>query len=232
MQALIRQQEDDEADDGSVTEPDSDPDEIFEQALQFAAHIYEIVFRRWGDKNTLSFIHTTLVFMLRMSQLPAAISHLEDRYPWKLASMMLNYLLKTIKKEPRIDTEDFPGQEKKSQEPVPLPEDYALRGLLFADDFFPKGWFDNERLDETDRYLEATSKTLDRQERILWIGRRIADSGKWLTWDDKARRFGVDSKYDFELEGLPSDNQSAGNVTTVDPGPAPVEIDIDDERAS
>ncbi|UNI13756.1 hypothetical protein JDV02_000469 [Purpureocillium takamizusanense] len=233
MQALIRQQEeDDEADDRSVTEPDLDPDESFEQALQFAVHIYEIVLRRWGDKNTLSFIHTTLVFMLRMSQLPAAMSHLEGRYPWKLTSMMLNYLLKTIKKEPRIDTKDFPGQEKKSQEPVPLPEDYALRGLLFTEDFFPNGWFGNEKLDETDRYLEAASKTLERQERILWIGRRIADSGKWLTWDDKARRFGVDSKYDFELDGLPGDNQDAGGVITVDPGPTPMEIEVDDERGS
>ncbi|UNI16681.1 hypothetical protein JDV02_003095 [Purpureocillium takamizusanense] len=232
MQALTRQQDNEEEDDESVTEPDSDLDENFEQALPFAVAIYEIVLRRWGDKNTLSFIHTTLVFMLRMSQLPAAMSHLEDRYPWKLTSLMLNYLLKTIKKEPRIDTEDFPGQEEKSQEPVPLPEDYALRGLLFAEDFFPKGWFDNEKLDETDRYLEAASKTLDRQERILWIGRRIADSGRWLTWDDKARRFGVDSKYDFELEGLPSDNQDAASVTAVDPGPAPVEMDIDDERAT
>ncbi|KAJ6436628.1 telomerase-binding protein EST1A [Purpureocillium lavendulum] len=207
MQALAKQQDDEEEEDGSTTEPESNPDEDFEQALRFAMKTQEIVLRRWGDKNTLSCIHTTLVFMLRMSQLPAAMSHLEDVYPWKLTSFMLNYLLNTMKTDPRIDAEEFPGPEKKGEKPVPLPEDYALRGLLFAEDFFPKGWFQNERLDETDRYLEAASKTLERQERILWIGRRIADSGKWLTWDEDACRFGVTSKYDVELEGLHDDDK-------------------------
>ncbi|KAJ6439121.1 telomerase-binding protein EST1A [Purpureocillium lavendulum] len=207
MQALAKQQDDEEEDDGPTTEPESNPDEDFEQALRFAMKTQDIVLRRWGDKNTLSCIHTTLVFMLRMSQLPAAMSHLEDEYPWKLTSFMLNYLLNTIKTDPRIDAEEFPGPGKKGDKPVPLPEDYALRGLLFAEDFFPKGWFQNERLDETDRYLEAASKTLERQERILWIGRRIADSGRWLTWDKVACRFGVTSKYDIELEGLPDDDK-------------------------
>ena len=195
----MEQQNEAEADYDFVAEHEWEyVDENFEQTLRFAARTLEIVLRRWGDKNTLSYIHTTLVFMLRMSRLPAAMSHLEDRFPWKLTSVMLNYLLKTIKTEPRIDTDKLPGPEK-GEEPIPLPEDYALRGLLFAEDFFPNGWFDNERLDETDRYLEAGSKTVERQERILWVGRRIANAGKWLTWDAEARQFGVTSKYDVEL---------------------------------
>jgi len=144
---------------------------------------------------------------------------------------MLNYLLKTIKTEPRIDTDKLPGPEK-GEAPIPLPEDYALRGLLFAEDFFPNGWFDNERLDETDRYLEAGSKTVERQERILWIGRRIANAGKWLTWDAEARQFGVTSKYDVELDGLPDETRGAGGLIAVDPGPAPLEMEVDDERGT
>ncbi|KAJ6446896.1 NADH:ubiquinone oxidoreductase subunit [Purpureocillium lavendulum] len=202
MRALLKQQDDEEADDQSVTEPDSDSDESFEQGLQFAMQTYEI--------------------------LPAAMSHLEHRYPWKLTSIMLNYLLKTTKTEPRIDAEEFPGPEKKGEEPVPLPEDYALRGLLFAEDFFPDGWFQNERLDETDRYLEAASKTLERQERILWIGRRIADSGKWLTWDEEARQFGVTARYDVALEGLPDNDRSEGGSGIVEVAPVTMEMELDE----
>ena len=231
MRALTEQQNEAEADYDFVAEHEWEyVDENFEQTLRFAARTLEIVLRRWGDKNTLSCIHTTLVFMLRMSRLPAAMSHLEDRFPWKLTSVTLNYLMKTIKTEPRIDADKLPGPEK-GEEPIPLPEDYALRGLLFAEDFFPNGWFDNERLDETDRYLEAGSKTVERQERILWVGRRIANAGKWLTWDAEARQFGVTSKYDVELDGLPDETRGAGGLIAVDPGPAPVEMEADDGRS-
>jgi len=232
MKALMEQQNEAEADYDFVAEHEWEyVDENFEQTLRFAARTLEIVLRRWGDKNTLSYIHTTLVFMLRMSRLSAAMSHLEDRFPWKLTSVTLNYLMKTIKTEPRIDADKLPGPEK-GEEPIPLPEDYALRGLLFAEDFFPNGWFDNERLDETDRYLEAGSKTVERQERILWIGRRIANAGKWLTWDAEARQFGVTSKYDVELDGLPDETRGAGGLIAVDPGPAPLEMEVDDERGT
>ncbi|PFH59817.1 hypothetical protein XA68_11865 [Ophiocordyceps unilateralis] len=180
-------------------------DETFRRALGFATRAYEVVLRRWGDKNTLSCLHTAMVFLLHVSRFPAAMSQVEGQYPWKLTSIMLNYLLKTIQSKPRIDTDAFPGPEKEGEPPYPLPEDYALRGLLYAEDYFPNGWFNNERIDESDRYLEPPSKAVERQERILWIGRRLASSGKWLTWDDEARRFSVAAAYDVVLDDLPDD---------------------------
>ncbi|UNI16683.1 hypothetical protein JDV02_003097 [Purpureocillium takamizusanense] len=206
MQALTRRQISDRANGKSIQETDWDPEEKFEQSLQFVVRIYEIVLRRLGDINMLSFIHTMLVFMLRMSQLPAAMSHLESRYPWGLTCAMLNSLLGMTVTKPRIDTEEFPGPQKQGEEPVPLPEDHALRGLLFAEHFFPNGWFGNSRLDETKRYMESASRTLNREkrlERILWIGRNIANAGKWLTWDAKTRRFG-------EASPLPSSRKAMG----------------------
>lgn len=178
-------------------------DETFQQALRFATRTYEVVLRRWGDKNTLSCLHTAMVFLLHASRFPAAMAQVEGQYPWKLTSIMLNYLLKTIQSKPRIETDAFPGPDKEGEPPYPLPEDYALRGLVYAEDYFPDGWFDNERIDESDRYLEPPSKAAERQERILWIGRRLASSGQWLTWDDEARRFSVAAAYDVVLEDLP-----------------------------
>ncbi|RDA95269.1 hypothetical protein CP533_3475 [Ophiocordyceps camponoti-saundersi (nom. inval.)] len=199
MRAMTGQESGRESESGG-SDADTGADETFRLALHFAMRTYEVVLRRWGDKNTLSCIHTAMVFLLHMSRYPAAMSQLEGQYPWKLTSIMLNYLLKTMQSKPRIDTEAFPGPEKEGEPPYPLPEDYALRGLLYAEDYFPSGWFDNDRIDESDRYLEPPSKAAERQERILWIGRRLASTGKWLTWDDDGRRFSVAATYDVVLE--------------------------------
>ncbi|PNY24198.1 SMG-like protein 1, partial [Tolypocladium capitatum] len=206
MRAMSRSTDESDAgmDDGPAVEAEAAAGETFEQALSFAVRTYEIVLRRWGDKNTLSCLHTTMVFLYHMSRYPAAMAHLEKRYPWKLTSMMLNYLLKTSRSKPAMDGDEFPEPER-GQPPYPLPEDYAMRGLVYVQDFFPEGWFDNDRIDEDDRYLEPASKAGERQERILWLGRRMASSGRWLRWDDEARRFSVSEKYDVALDGLPGD---------------------------
>ncbi|KAM4063816.1 hypothetical protein HRG_012520 [Hirsutella rhossiliensis] len=198
MQVVLCQRNKSGANDEAVREPQPDANEMFQHTLSFFARTCEIVLRRWKDKDTLSFIHTTLVFMLYMSRLPAAMTHLQGRYPWKLLAKLLNHLLETTKTRSRIDSDEFPGPEK-SEGPCPLPEDYALSGLLFAENFFPKGWFSSRNIDDADRYLEPPSKTLKRQERILWIGRRIAASGIWITWCGETDQFGVAEKYDIPL---------------------------------
>ncbi|PHH77772.1 hypothetical protein CDD82_3363 [Ophiocordyceps australis] len=171
----------------------------FNKALEFSRDTMEIVLRRWGDKNTLSCIHASLVFMLHVSQRPDAMALVEEHYPWKLTATMLNQLMTKLGDVPSMESDDFPCPEKKAA-PRPLPEDYALRGLIYTQDYFPSGWFDNDRIDDDERTLEPPSKTLDRQERILWIGRRLARMDKWLTWDDATRRFGVTSTYNLDLD--------------------------------
>ncbi|EQL01457.1 hypothetical protein OCS_02837 [Ophiocordyceps sinensis CO18] len=210
MRVISRHGEPDDSMDEVFLEGDAEAYAVdtFRQALCFAVRTYEIVLRRWGDKNTLSCLHTTMVFLLHLSRHPCAMAYIENDYPWKLTAIMLNHLLHnylflTVGRKPRIDGESFPGPEKEGQPPYPLPEDYALRGLIYTEDYFPDGWFDNERIDESDRYLEPPSKALERQERILWIGRRLATSNKWLTWDEGARSFSVAPAYDGVLDGLP-----------------------------
>ncbi|ODA83153.1 hypothetical protein RJ55_01663 [Drechmeria coniospora] len=188
---------------------DPNPGETFAEALRLFVSTYEIVLRRWGDKNTLSFVHASLVFILHLARNPDAMNDVQNAFPWKLTSIMLNYLLRTSKTTPRIDTDEFPGPEK-GEAPRPLPEDYAMRGLLYAEDFFPNGWFENEKIDDDERYQEQPSKTSERRERILWIGRQLANHGEWLTWDETNRIFGVRFQYDIRLDGLPDDNGERG----------------------
>ncbi|GAB0134797.1 epichloenin A synthetase [Epichloe bromicola] len=183
------------------SEATAEPNSTFDTAISFAEQTYKIVIERWGDKNTLPCLHTTLVFYLFMTQRPAAMKHLEDKFPWKLTSVLLNYLLRTCDFALRIDTTDFPGPEKK-EPPHPLPEDYAMRGLIYAEDYFPRNWFDNDKIDDDEKYFEPASTKDKRCERILWIGRMIARHGNWLLWDAATRQFTVTAKYDIEIHNV------------------------------
>ncbi|KAF7549093.1 hypothetical protein G7Z17_g6627 [Cylindrodendrum hubeiense] len=182
------------------------PSESFIKALELAVKAYEIVVRRWGDTNTLPFIHTILVFIYKMTQYPAAMSYLERAFPWKLTMVTLNYHLASCDFEPRIDG-DFPGPEK-DEAPRPLPEDYAMRGLIHAEDYYPKKWFINEKIDEDEKYFELASMVDQRKERILYLGYKIAVQGKWLGFDTATRQFSVPAKYDVQLHNVAQSSET------------------------
>ena len=196
MKAIPRPRK--ESDQETVETSQEDLD-IFSKARSFAARAYEIVMNRWGERSTLPFLHTTFVFLRCMTRHPEAIAHLEGHVPWTLMAIVLNHLLETSDFAPRIDTDDFPGPEK-TESPHPLPEDYAMRGLLYADKYFPDGWFEHANVDDDEKYFEQGSTMGRRCERILWIGREIAKLNKWLLWDATTRQFSVATVYLKPLE--------------------------------
>ena len=154
----------------------------FKNAQRLNNSTLEIVLQRIGDPNVLPFIHVTLVFMYRMSRHSGAISILRASFPWELLSIMLNTLLVSCESTGPIENEKFPSPEK--DDVRPLPEDFALRGLLFAEDYFTPHWFANEKIDEEEKYHERASMTAQRKERILWLAVRIANSaGSSLMFD-------------------------------------------------
>lgn len=123
--------------------------------------------------------------------------HIEKRFPWKLVSLQLNSLLLSYREHHRIQDEQFPRQDKEFA-PRPLPEDFATKGLVWVDKYFPNDWFSNDKIDDDEKYFEVASMTDDRKERILWLGCRIAKSGKWLTYDENLHQFGVVPSYEKE----------------------------------
>ncbi|RFU79836.1 telomerase-binding est1a [Trichoderma arundinaceum] len=183
---------------GESVSPDVMPSETFYQSLSFAVQTLEIVIRRWGDMNILPFLHTQMVFIHHLSKFPAAMKYIEDKYPWKLMATMLNYLKQSCKFEPSMDSEAFPGAEKQDHY-RPLPEDYAMRGLIYTEEYFPLKWFSGEAVEEDEKYFEQASMVDARKERILWIGRRIASLGKWLMWDGESAKFTVADEYDVDF---------------------------------
>ena len=163
----------------------------FHHAQNLANSTADIVLQRIGDPNVLPFIHVTLVFMLFMARRPAAMEYLQAEFPWERLSTMLNTLFShkdQSQKEDgpsqkdRIQKEDFPQPDKKD-DARPFPEDFAMRGLLWAENYFPDKWFIQEKTDEEEKYHERASMTAQRKERILWLAYRIASLGSWITFD-------------------------------------------------
>ncbi|KAI8663476.1 EST1-DNA-bind domain-containing protein [Fusarium keratoplasticum] len=199
MRAMSQKPEDNDVamDGSSIVE--ANPDEPFKQALDFAVRIIETVMRRWGDPNTLPFLHTVLVFMNHMTRFPGAISYLEGAFPWKLTALMLNSLLVSCEAGYEVHS-DFRRPEREL--PRPLPEDFAMRGLIYSEDYFPSDWFKNNKIDEDEKYFELGSMVEERKDRILTLGCKIAASGSWLIWKPETRQFSVPAKYDVELEDV------------------------------
>ncbi|KAL3587486.1 hypothetical protein FPOAC2_13383 [Fusarium poae] len=113
---------------------------------------------------------------------PAAINHLENDFPWGLTASMFNSLLESC--EPGYKVQSHTTLLDNDQSKRPLPEDFAMRGLLYSEDYPPKDWFYNDRIDDDERYSELAPMAEERKHRILSLGLGIANSGCWLIWDE------------------------------------------------
>jgi hypothetical protein len=187
MRALSKKPEGtDAAMDGSAIS-ETMPDERFRQAYKFGVATIETVLDRQGDVNTLPFLHTILIFIHYMTRHPAAINHLEDEFPWKLTAVMLNSLLGSC--EPGYKVQSHTMLLDSDQLTRPLPEDFAMRGLLYAEGYLPQKRFRNDRIDDDERYFELEYMAEERRHRILSLGLSIATSGRWLIWDEATSQF-------------------------------------------
>ncbi|KAF4632065.1 hypothetical protein G7Y89_g6064 [Cudoniella acicularis] len=159
----------------------SEPMVSFKHAQHLSNASTKIVLDRVGDPNVLPFIHITLIFMLFMAHHAGAMAFLQADFPWTELAIMLNTLLGSYENSDRIMSETFPLPEK--DDPRPFPEDFAVRGLLWAENYFPFDWFTKKKIDEEEKYHERPSMTAQRKERILWLACRICALGPWLSFD-------------------------------------------------
>jgi hypothetical protein len=181
-----------EAEDVSMTnksEAVSQSMTIFKNARHLSNATTEIALERVGDPNVLPFIHVTLVFMYFMARHSAAMNLLEAEFPWRSLTIMLNTILGSFPKSDRITDKSFPVLKK--DDPRPFPEDFAVRGLLWTEGYFPEDFFTKKKIDEEEKYHERASMTTQRKERILWLACRIASLGTWLTYNSEKNRFSV-----------------------------------------
>ncbi|KAI0398759.1 hypothetical protein F4802DRAFT_123306 [Xylaria palmicola] len=176
-----------------------------ENALYLVTETSKIVFRRRNDANVLPHTHVILVFLSFLTRIPDALDLIEHRFPWKLLSLMLNEFLTSCEYDDRIRRDEFPREA--NVPPRPVPEDFALEGLIFVDEYYPSDWFSNDKIDDDEKYFEMASMVNVRKERILWLGHKLARSGRGLTYNDQTNRFGVFPQYETEGDEIPKDSE-------------------------
>jgi Est1 DNA/RNA binding domain len=172
---------------GSVSQT---ADLVFAEAQQLFKQTAEIVLQRVGDPNILSFLHVLLVFLVHTGRCTDAMSLLEKDFPFQSLATMLNTLLKFYYTYSRIEGDEMPIPEKNDFRPTP--EEFAMRGLPWADLYFSPGWFSNKNIEDENQYKEDASMNTDyRPERILWLGCQLAKSGGWISYNTNEHRFFV-----------------------------------------
>ncbi|KAI6348146.1 hypothetical protein MCOR25_010841 [Pyricularia grisea] len=190
----------------------------FKEVLQFVESTDTIVLSRLGDLNILSYLNVRLMFLHQMAILkgpggaeakPAAMSHLEASFPWHLLSLCLNSFAAGFETPKKYETSEFPH----TAERRPLPEDWAMRGLVWAEMAFPADHFSvNENMEEDERTFETPSMGDQRRERCLWLAYQIAQigtagdggkEGRWITYDADTKKFRPAAKYVSDVEIRP-----------------------------
>ena len=155
-------------------------DPAFAKARLLTNNTFALALRRIGDKNVLPHVHVMLSFLTTLASVPY-VSHLVNDTPWAELVSFLNTLIKTENQKNNnvgiaslLSQSVFPGdQETKERDELPLPEDYLVRGLVWAQEYLPAGWLGRER-DEEERFLELASTAKSRTERVLRLGYRLS----------------------------------------------------------
>ncbi|KAH8698017.1 hypothetical protein GQ44DRAFT_779325 [Phaeosphaeriaceae sp. PMI808] len=163
---------------------------------------FALVLRRIGDKNVLPHVHIMLSFLTTFAA-NKYTPHLLADTPWAELAAFLNMLVGAENQihnqgqMPNVNqTRDintlflstvFPNDGE-----LPLPEDYLVRGLIWAHDYFPKKWFGREH-DEEERYLEKASTVKSRMERVLKLGYKLSKYNRWISYDGGLKTFSVAS---------------------------------------
>ena len=158
-------------------------------ASSIAFETLSIALRRIGDKNVFALAHVYLVFIYSLLNNEKAISLLETRIPWEDIARFLSSLAKPETMTSKVSSEPFPRPDEGIGRP--LPEDFLMRGQLWTENLFPNMWFVDAAVDDEERILELPSMAAPRVERVLWLGQRIAASGKWMSYEQDSHAFVV-----------------------------------------
>jgi hypothetical protein len=147
----------------------------FAHARRLTYDTFALALRRIGDKNVLPHVHIMLSFLTTFAANPY-VSHLLVDAPWNELAAFLTTLIKTesqTQTQSQAQNVTQPQNTDKRSDELPLSEDYLIRGLIWAHDYFPKKWFEREH-DEEERYLELASTVNSRMGRVLRLGQKLA----------------------------------------------------------
>ncbi|OQN97962.1 hypothetical protein B0A48_16267 [Cryoendolithus antarcticus] len=142
----------------------------------------------------LSAIHTLRSRFQPHDPLLLTITHLIDdtRLDWFAVAEFLNATAAIYPITSRIEL--FARQGMFPTGGKPLHEDYAIRGLVWAQWYFSAEWFAGMEDDDGSRALDDAEKKTARAERTIWLGLRMArQHGCFLKYDEPTKRFSAAS---------------------------------------
>ena len=158
------------------------PSFITSRSSSLASKILQVGLNRESDRNVYPLVHIYLVFIhslitaqesWRAFEKDPAWRSIETSFPWYSICRFLNTLPREDYSTSDIFAEDFPLSNQE-YENSPLPEDFALRGQIYSQGYFPNTWFTDSMVEDDERTLELPCTTQARMKRILWLGHRIA----------------------------------------------------------
>ena len=133
--------------------------------------------------SLLPFIHVVLVFINFMCQYHhrVIIRYLATNFRSLRLVKILNELLASFSHTNRLKSTRFPEYQ------YLLTEDREIRGLLWAEGYYPLSWFTDKKI--TDEQKLWGDDYHVRKERILWLAFRIARTKRWIYYNKEARSF-------------------------------------------
>ncbi|KAH9832696.1 Est1 DNA/RNA binding domain [Teratosphaeria destructans] len=151
-------------------------------------------------QEVLPFLHTMLSFLhslYRVSPLNHDALGLLQGVQWNVLVTFVNSLARLEPITARVEQcakariwlqPDSDGREKVLRKA--LPEDYHVRGLVWASGFFGADWFEQD-VDKHSRAIETIGTTKQRAERMLYWALRLAFETDILSYDPTTRTFTV-----------------------------------------
>ncbi|KAM3085611.1 hypothetical protein ACMFMG_002681 [Clarireedia jacksonii] len=118
-----------------------------------------------SNDRILSFVHVVLVFIHYISHFPEAMDLLQRNFPWQ----DLDGLLKTSLDSALTEGDEIHWDEEQRE---PLPEDFAMQGLLWTEKFYPRNWLIRVTYRGQEHRNPASMKAR-RQARIIWLSRQL-----------------------------------------------------------
>lgn len=108
----------------------------------------------------------------------------------------------------KFESSTFPGLVEGAG--PPLPEDFAMRGLLWSGKYHPPRWMAEAKVDDDDRGFELASMAEQRRERILWLGCRLAEHERWILYGGEDHAFSVAPEFAEEADSGMSEGGEEG----------------------
>ena len=143
--------------------------------------------------TTLVWLHSVLTVQTQCSPLDDTISSLFRRFDWGELCQFLNTLIRyepiSVRTYHRAEAGTFPGvDEKQDTRPMPLSEDFYIRGLMWCHAYFPADWFVSQAEDDG-RFFETPAMHKARVERVQWLALFLASRVDMFDFNWSEQRF-------------------------------------------